>query len=81
MKEFEPTGGYPPLIRLENKINESQIERRSVENKSIINIKNIIDAKKKNTFIKLGMNDEGGAEEIYDTLTLISPIEYDSFID
>lgn len=76
-KSFEPIGGYPPLIRIENKIGEEKIESRSFENKNIINIKNIIDSKKKSTFIKLGMDEENGAEYIYDMLDS-SPIQFEN---
>lgn len=80
-KGFEPIGGYPPLIRLADDIDEKKIETRSFENSNIVNIKNIINTKKKDVFIKFGMSEEDGFnksdQHLRDYLTFTAPREYD----
>lgn len=73
---FEPIGGYPPIIRLSDDIDEQQLEVRSFSNPNFVDIKNIISTKKKDVFLKFGVNEEG-LDQMYDSL-VTTPHDYET---
>ena len=66
--QFEPVGGFPPIIRVDDNISNKTTETRGFVATNIVNIGNIMSNKKKDSmFITFGPNDndsEGGANTV-----------------
>lgn len=57
--QFEPLGGFPPIVRVDDKVVEKTLESRGFATTNIVSISNIMDSKKKeNLFIAFGSDDE-----------------------
>jgi hypothetical protein len=79
--EFEPMGGFPPIIRIDDaKVSEKTLESRGFGTTNIVSISNIMDSKKKeNLFIAFGSEDEDGARMI-DNMLDEEPHEYKDIV-
>ncbi len=76
--QFEPTGGYPPIIRIdESKISGKTLESRGFATTNIVSINNIMDSKKKeNLFIAFGTEEEDGVDFLVGGMMDDGPLEY-----
>jgi hypothetical protein len=64
---FEPMGGFPPFVRKTDITKEEKpSELRGFSTTNIVNISNIMEKKKKDVFLAIGSEEEGGfGEEDY----------------
>jgi len=78
--QFEPLGGFPPLIRVEDIKPTKTSETRGFGTTNIVSISNIMDSKKKeNLFIAFGSEDEDGNDLLVSGL-FDNPHDYNRII-
>jgi hypothetical protein len=80
--QFEPIGGFPPVIRVDDsKIKEKTMESRGFATTNIVSISNIMDSKKKeNLFVAFGTDDEDGVDFNIMGMFDEPPHEYDNVV-
>jgi hypothetical protein len=61
---FEPMGGFPPFVRkTDTTTEEKPLGLRGFSTTNIVNISNILEKKKTNTFLALSSDEESGVDE------------------
>ncbi len=78
---FEPMGGFPPIIREEDiDTSKKTLEARGLATTSIVSISNIMEQKKKkDSFITFGSDDDNGfgtADIVLNDILFEKPYEY-----
>lgn len=68
--QFEPMGGFPPIIISDDVvISDKTLESRGFQSTNIVNIGNIMKAKKKEDFLAtFDMEDESGFDPLIENL-------------
>ena len=81
---FEPMGGFPPIVRINDKPDEKTLESRGFPRfitTDIVSIKKILEKKKDDPFIASGiMEDEGAVDFAINNLLFNKPHEYDKIL-
>lgn len=80
--QFEPLGGFPPIIRLGNqkKPDDKTLESRGFASSNIVSIGNIMKAKKEqDLFIAFGSTEEEGTEFMIDNFYNSTPNNYEFY--
>lgn len=74
---FEPRGGFPPLIRLQENVEEKTLETRGFATTNIVNIANIMDTKKKEElFFAFGSDEEETGHPLVRNILDTDPLDY-----
>lgn len=74
---FEPMGGFPSIVRSDEKVAEKTLESRGFAASNIVSIGNIMESKKKeNLFLAFGADEEDGIDLAIEGMFYHSPYEY-----
>ena len=75
---FEPRGGFPSIIRIEDdNISRKTLESRGFTTTNIVNISNIMESKKKeNLFLAFGTEEEDGVDYFIENMLDHTPNEF-----
>ena len=79
--QFEPLGGFPPIVRVDDVTSEKTLESRGFATTNIVNVSNIMDTKKKeNLFIAFGTEDEDGIDFAIEAMFDTEPNDYKDIV-
>lgn len=77
MTDFEPRGGFPPIIRIKKTISDKKILKPREFAPIVVNISNIMNSKKKeDLFTAFNSDYEGGANIFVNNMFNDYPNEY-----
>lgn len=76
--QFEPIGGFPPIVRSQDdKINQKNLETRGFATTNIVSIGDIISRKKEqDLYFAFGSDEEDGYDAVVNNIIYTEPYNY-----